>query len=424
MGENKYQQIYEDAYNALANREAFSYNQKDDPLYQQYEEMYTRNARLGMQDTMAQAAALTGGYGSSYSETAGQSMYNQTMNGLNEKALQLYDAALNTYNSESNRLYQNFGAASDMYGTEQNNLQFISNQAQQQQQFLHNLGYNYTNLGEDARQFAENMAESQYQYDKGYNLDLYNTYSSLGLNYNQLSNSASEFAKTMAENQYQYDSNMDYQKWAELNSLAYNYNSLGENARQFDAELDYQKLSDNEKMAYNYLVNGYNSSIDPTTGRVVSDGTRTQAYLDEYNQGRQDNYFLNGYNLDGTRTKTAQQEWQLKYDQAQADINYTKAQLAAQQNANNENDLYNNYSSKTADRFVASVRTESEWKAAKNAKNGKNNGKAIRGMTAQDLSYSSYKDFINAKINEWYSNGTGDLSSSDVVYLKLYYGIV
>ena len=88
VGANKYQNIYESAYNALANREKFSYNQKDDPLYAQYEDMYTRNARMAMNDTIGVASAMTGGYGNSYAATAGQSMYNNTMQGLNEKALQ------------------------------------------------------------------------------------------------------------------------------------------------------------------------------------------------------------------------------------------------------------------------------------------------------------------------------------------------
>ena len=58
-------------YNRIANRKPFSYDIGTDPVYQQYREQYQRQGRLAMQDTMGQAAALTGGYGSTYGEQVG-----------------------------------------------------------------------------------------------------------------------------------------------------------------------------------------------------------------------------------------------------------------------------------------------------------------------------------------------------------------
>ena len=49
-------------YDQIRNRKKFSYDMGTDPLYQQYREQYQRLGRLAMQDTMGQAAALTGGY--------------------------------------------------------------------------------------------------------------------------------------------------------------------------------------------------------------------------------------------------------------------------------------------------------------------------------------------------------------------------
>lgn len=59
-------------YDQIRNRKKFSYDMGTDPLYQQYREQYQRLGRLAMQDTMGQAAALTGGYGSTYGEQVGR----------------------------------------------------------------------------------------------------------------------------------------------------------------------------------------------------------------------------------------------------------------------------------------------------------------------------------------------------------------
>lgn len=71
----------------------FEYDMNGDAMYQQYADIYQNQANLGMQNAMAQAAALTGGYGSSYAQQVGQQAYAQQMQGLNEIGLDLYDRA-------------------------------------------------------------------------------------------------------------------------------------------------------------------------------------------------------------------------------------------------------------------------------------------------------------------------------------------
>ena len=79
--------LYEQATKA---RDPFSYDPNADPLYQMYKDRYTAGAQQSMRDTMAEAAALTGGYGNSYAQAAGQQAYDERMNGLNEALPQLY----------------------------------------------------------------------------------------------------------------------------------------------------------------------------------------------------------------------------------------------------------------------------------------------------------------------------------------------
>lgn len=100
-------------YNRIANRKPFSYDIGTDPTYQQYREQYQRQGRLAMQDTMGQAAALTGGYGSTYGEQVGQQAYNAYLQNLNDIVPDLYNAAYNRYRDEGTDLYNQYGLLSD-----------------------------------------------------------------------------------------------------------------------------------------------------------------------------------------------------------------------------------------------------------------------------------------------------------------------
>lgn len=92
----------------IMNREKFSYDMNADALYQQAKDMYTNQANMGMQNAMAQASALTGGYGSSYGQMVGQQAYAQQMQGLNNMLPELYQNALNQYINEGNELYNRY----------------------------------------------------------------------------------------------------------------------------------------------------------------------------------------------------------------------------------------------------------------------------------------------------------------------------
>lgn len=95
--------------NAYQNRDPFSYNFNDDALYDMYKDMYTQQGRMASMDVMGQAAALTGGYGSSYAQTVGQQAYGQYLQQLNEIIPQLEQRAYDRYQDEGQDLL-------DMYG--------------------------------------------------------------------------------------------------------------------------------------------------------------------------------------------------------------------------------------------------------------------------------------------------------------------
>ena len=61
--QSKYTDQMDDLLNKITMRGPFSYDPTNDPLYNIYKDRYIMNGQRAMQDTMGQAAALTGGYG-------------------------------------------------------------------------------------------------------------------------------------------------------------------------------------------------------------------------------------------------------------------------------------------------------------------------------------------------------------------------
>ena len=104
-----YQSAWQDQLNdtlqKILNREKFSYDLNGDMLYQQYKDQYTTQGKMAMMDTMGQAAAMTGGYGNSYAQSAGQQAYQGYLQQLNDKVPELYQLALSQYNAEGDDMY-------------------------------------------------------------------------------------------------------------------------------------------------------------------------------------------------------------------------------------------------------------------------------------------------------------------------------
>lgn len=94
----------EETVRKLLNRESFSYDLNADALYRQYKDSYLRQGKQAMEDTVGKVSTLTGGYGNSYAQTAGQQAYNGYLQQLGDKIPQLHAQALDRYNAEGARL--------------------------------------------------------------------------------------------------------------------------------------------------------------------------------------------------------------------------------------------------------------------------------------------------------------------------------
>ena len=98
-------------YAAITGRRAFSYNANADPLYRAAADRYAQNGRMAMRDTMGRAAALTGGYGSSYAQAVGQQQYDEYLRGLTAVLPEYYKLAWQRYQAEGDALQDAYGLA-------------------------------------------------------------------------------------------------------------------------------------------------------------------------------------------------------------------------------------------------------------------------------------------------------------------------
>ena len=198
--QSKWQSQIDDIIGRILNREEFSYDVNEDALYKQYAEQYQRGGKLAMQDTMGQAAAMTGGYGSSYASTAGNQAYQAYLAQLNEVVPELYGMALDKYNAEGQEMYNQYGLLSD---------------AESQDYARYMDGYNKW-LAE--RDYATGRYDSERDYDYGKYVD---------------------------------DRNFGYQKHTDEQDRAFNEYLTELDRAQFDAQYAEDVRQYNENMAFN-----------------------------------------------------------------------------------------------------------------------------------------------------------------------------
>ena len=91
----------------------FSYDMNGDALYQQYKDKYIQQGKLAMMDTMGQAAAMNGGYGSSYAQSVGQQAYQASLDNLNDIIPELYQMAYDRWSDGKQDLYNQYGMLSN-----------------------------------------------------------------------------------------------------------------------------------------------------------------------------------------------------------------------------------------------------------------------------------------------------------------------
>lgn len=224
---SSYAQELEELYDQIMNRPDFSYDLANDPLYQQYRQQYQRQGRLAMADTMGRAAALTGGYGSSYSQAAGQQSYHQYLAQLAEVTPQLYGQALDRYTRQGEALQAQYDR---LLGLEERDYQRY---AQAYSQWLSEYG------------LAQDRYESSRARDYQAFLDL--------LNYWQ-----QEAQRQQAQENWQAEMDFDREKWEASQAKAQSGGSSGGSSRGSSSRSGSSAMTDSQAKAWaeSYLSSG------------------------------------------------------------------------------------------------------------------------------------------------------------------------
>nr|DAI75735.1 MAG TPA: hypothetical protein [Caudoviricetes sp.] len=168
----------------ITNRQPFQYDVNADALYQMYKDQYVRQGRMAMQDTMGQAAAMTGGYGNSYAQNAGQQAYEGYLQQLTGKIPELYKTAYDQYAQEGQELYNQYNllgnrdaADYDRFANERNYQYTLDQNAQKlaqgQVDYLLSLGVKPNEellkaAGYDSQYVGEILSRTQQPQGSGY----------------------------------------------------------------------------------------------------------------------------------------------------------------------------------------------------------------------------------------------------------------
>lgn len=110
--QSQYRPQIDQTIDSIMNRKPFQYDVNGDALYQQYKDRYVNLGQQAMIDTMGQAAQLTGGYGNSFAQMAGQQAYQGYLQGLTDKIPELAQLAQAQYDRQGQDLYQQYGLLS------------------------------------------------------------------------------------------------------------------------------------------------------------------------------------------------------------------------------------------------------------------------------------------------------------------------
>ena len=196
----------------IQNREKFSYDLNADALYQQYKDQYTTQGKLAAMDAMGRAQASAGGYGNSYAQSVGQQTYQGYLQQLNDKVPELYQLALNQYNSEVDDMYnqasliagmeeQDYGRYRDQVSDYNTELDRLTNDSRYQAEqdyskWADNQSFGYQQYRDQVsdEQWQAQFDEAKRQYDEQMALSKSkSSSSSTGSNGNKADNGGSKY---------------------------------------------------------------------------------------------------------------------------------------------------------------------------------------------------------------------------------------
>jgi hypothetical protein len=152
---SQYSSQIDDILNQILNRDSFSYDYTNDPLYQQYAETYQREGDRAMKETLAEAAAGAGGM-NSYAITAAQQAGNYYGSQLGDKIPELYNTAYQMYLTDIDNKVRDLGLLESMDATQYNRYRDTMSDWKDDRNFAYGL-------------YRDDIGDSQWQQSFDYN---------------------------------------------------------------------------------------------------------------------------------------------------------------------------------------------------------------------------------------------------------------
>ena len=167
--QNPYQSQYDQALNAVMNQKGWSYNPENDQAYQAAKKQYLREADRATQNTMGQAAAMTGGIPSTAAVNAASQAGDYYRTQLSDQLGSYMDRSYQRYVDAIGNDFDRLSAIRSM-----------SNDARDQYDTDRNFGYNQwtDDLGyrTDREQTEYERKQAEQQYKDAVDLDMVDSY--------------------------------------------------------------------------------------------------------------------------------------------------------------------------------------------------------------------------------------------------------
>lgn len=235
-GKTSWSEQYGNAINDFLNREKFEYDVDDDQLFQQALASAMNSGKTAMQDTIGQASALTGGYGSTYATSAGNQAYNQFIEDAYNNLPEYYKMAMEAYQAEGNELLNRVNVLSTADNTEY---------TRTLQGFNSTLDYSNTLWDRDYKEWstdtsnAINFGNFLLNENTTIGNNLKNAYDISSNEYELLYGEEYNTWKTGVENAWKAVSTEQTGYWNEKDNT-YKYDSLAQEKEISDKEIEYK----------------------------------------------------------------------------------------------------------------------------------------------------------------------------------------
>ncbi len=268
-GRTSYTDQIKDLMGQIQNREDFEYNVEEDQLFQQALASAMNSGKSAMQDTIGQASALTGGYGSTYATSAGNQAYNAFIEDAYNNLPEYYKMAMEAYQMEGQEMYNQLAMLNDADASEYQRMydSWNANFANTQQMWNQEYG-----VWQDSITNAYNSANLQLSEHGQLVENAYNLYNA-------------------AQNSYESMYAKEYQSWSDMVSQAQTYASMlntdywnqtnfDESVRQYEKNYEQTEKWNQKNLDYNYAQlqldrDKFNySKTSSNTGGTTSDGSK------------------------------------------------------------------------------------------------------------------------------------------------------